>query len=318
MVRLDRILRDYQDAGSVNSLLALWGFVDDTTFLTKAGHVGVVYRVRGVDYEGLTHAQRRALVHRFEAAFGCSTSTAASTSTSSSGRSTRSCLRAVRAAGRARGDSARAAYLNDRRHELYDLGALPGPRSTRPPDAVARSTRLRRALARAARALSAPGCRPTRHAARCSRRELDRAIGTLHHKADAFEVQLSDFGLDPAHQARGVPLLPPARELRPGGGRRRLADVRHAPGLLRRATPPSTAIAITCWSATDCVKVLTMKEPPSQTFAHLLQDLLRDSRRVHRLPRMAAHPERPDAARHPDAPPALLQQARVDRELRVA
>jgi hypothetical protein len=29
MVRLSRILRDYQDAGSVNGLLALWGFVDD-------------------------------------------------------------------------------------------------------------------------------------------------------------------------------------------------------------------------------------------------------------------------------------------------
>ena len=67
MVRLGRILRDYRDAGSVNGLLALWGFVDDTTFLTKAGHVGVVYRVRGVDYEGLSHPQRQALAHRFEA-----------------------------------------------------------------------------------------------------------------------------------------------------------------------------------------------------------------------------------------------------------
>ena len=67
MVRIGRILRDYQDAGSVNGLLALWGFVDDTTFLTKAGHVGVVYRVRGVDYEGLSHPQRQALAHRFEA-----------------------------------------------------------------------------------------------------------------------------------------------------------------------------------------------------------------------------------------------------------
>ena len=49
MVSVGRILRDYSDAGSVNDLLALWGFVDDTTFLTKAGHVGVVFRVRGVD-----------------------------------------------------------------------------------------------------------------------------------------------------------------------------------------------------------------------------------------------------------------------------
>ena len=67
MVRLARILHDYREAGSVNGLLALWGFVDDTTFLTKAGHVGVVYRVRGVDYEGLSHAQRQTLGHRFEA-----------------------------------------------------------------------------------------------------------------------------------------------------------------------------------------------------------------------------------------------------------
>ena len=45
MTRIGRILHDYRDAGSVNGLLALWGFVDDTTFLTKAGHVGVVYRL---------------------------------------------------------------------------------------------------------------------------------------------------------------------------------------------------------------------------------------------------------------------------------
>ena len=31
MVRLSRILRDYSDAGGVNTLLALWGFVDDHT-----------------------------------------------------------------------------------------------------------------------------------------------------------------------------------------------------------------------------------------------------------------------------------------------
>ena len=38
------------------------------TFVTKAGDVGVVYRLQGQDYEGLDHAQRRHVVHRFEAA----------------------------------------------------------------------------------------------------------------------------------------------------------------------------------------------------------------------------------------------------------
>src|ERR1700682_4695305 len=62
------IRREYDEAGSVNALLALWAFVDDGTFVTKAGDVGVVYRLQGQDYEGLDHSQRRQVVHRFEAA----------------------------------------------------------------------------------------------------------------------------------------------------------------------------------------------------------------------------------------------------------
>src|SRR6266508_2797230 len=68
MVSVPRILRDYQDAGSVNSLLAIWGFVDDYVFLTKAGHLGLVYRLGGTGYECLDQVQRRDIVHRFEAA----------------------------------------------------------------------------------------------------------------------------------------------------------------------------------------------------------------------------------------------------------
>jgi hypothetical protein len=34
----------------------------------KSGHVGIVYELRGPDPEGLTHGQRRAMVHHFEAA----------------------------------------------------------------------------------------------------------------------------------------------------------------------------------------------------------------------------------------------------------
>jgi len=71
MLRIRRILRDYDDAGSLNSLIALWGFVDDYTFLTKAGHVGLVYRLAGVDFECLDHVQRRDVVHRYEAALRC-------------------------------------------------------------------------------------------------------------------------------------------------------------------------------------------------------------------------------------------------------
>src|SRR4051812_35163053 len=68
MVRVSRILKDFRDTGALNSLIALWGFVDEITFLTKAGAVGVVYRLDGVDFECLDHPQRQAIAHRFEQA----------------------------------------------------------------------------------------------------------------------------------------------------------------------------------------------------------------------------------------------------------
>ena len=43
MVKLSRIVRDYADAGGVNTLLAPWGFVQDGIFLTKGGDVGLAY-----------------------------------------------------------------------------------------------------------------------------------------------------------------------------------------------------------------------------------------------------------------------------------
>src|SRR5215470_16955984 len=66
MVRINRILKDHRDAGSVNALLTLWGFVDDHAFLTKAGALGIIYRLAGADYECLDHVERRGIAHRFE------------------------------------------------------------------------------------------------------------------------------------------------------------------------------------------------------------------------------------------------------------
>ena len=51
MVKIGRILKDYREAGGLNALIALWGFVDDAAFLTKSGAVGLVFRMTGVDYE---------------------------------------------------------------------------------------------------------------------------------------------------------------------------------------------------------------------------------------------------------------------------
>jgi len=53
MLRLARTLNRYREAGSLNERINLFGFIDDHTFLTKSGDVGVVLAVGGVDYESL-------------------------------------------------------------------------------------------------------------------------------------------------------------------------------------------------------------------------------------------------------------------------
>ena len=68
MVNIRRILKDYNETGTLSSMLALWGFIDDHTFLTKTGAVGVVYRVAGADVECLDHPERHAIARRFEQA----------------------------------------------------------------------------------------------------------------------------------------------------------------------------------------------------------------------------------------------------------
>ena len=68
MVKVSRLLKDYADAGALNDRLAVWGFVDETTFLTKSGAVGVIFRLNPVDDACLDHDARQAVVRRFQQA----------------------------------------------------------------------------------------------------------------------------------------------------------------------------------------------------------------------------------------------------------
>src|SRR5579864_958338 len=68
MTRVSHILRDYQRAGAMHTLVNLLGFVDDGVFLTKGGDLGVVLALGGVDYECLDPGQREAVTRRFEVA----------------------------------------------------------------------------------------------------------------------------------------------------------------------------------------------------------------------------------------------------------
>ena len=271
MLRLQRILRDYLDTGSVNSLIALWGFVDDQAFLTKAGHLGLVYRVAGADFECLDHVQRRDVVHRFEAALRLLDDSCRVYQYL--------CKRRIHpvTAGPCRHPVANTAIrrhvesFNDRRQELYEIAlyfvlvyeGLGRHRHT--------STRLRALLREPARALKE--WLSTETTLHLLDTEFDRAVARLYQKADAFEVLLADC-------------VRPTRLNKTDAYRffRRLVNYapdKAAGASLKYDTHLDYFVAD---SSIEChrghldvdgvhVKVLTMKEPPSATFAHILEDL---------------------------------------------
>jgi len=68
MLRLKRIFKNYEETGSFNELVDLYGFVDEHVFLTKTGDLSVILEVRGVDYECLDGATIDGLTKRLESA----------------------------------------------------------------------------------------------------------------------------------------------------------------------------------------------------------------------------------------------------------
>jgi type IV secretion system protein VirB4 len=69
MLRLRRIFKNYEETGSFNEQVNLYGFVDSHVFLTKTGDLGVILEVRGVDYECLDANTLDGLTKRLESAF---------------------------------------------------------------------------------------------------------------------------------------------------------------------------------------------------------------------------------------------------------
>jgi type IV secretion system protein TrbE len=64
MLRLKRIFKNYEETGSFSEQINLYGFLDGNVFLTKTGDLGVILEVEGVDYEcldqtAIDHATKR-------------------------------------------------------------------------------------------------------------------------------------------------------------------------------------------------------------------------------------------------------------------
>ena len=68
MRRLDKVIKPWKESAALNAHINLYGFWNETAFLTKSGDVGMVLSVPGVDYESLDRSEQAYAVKRLEAA----------------------------------------------------------------------------------------------------------------------------------------------------------------------------------------------------------------------------------------------------------
>jgi len=68
MLSLKRIFRNYEETGSLNAMVNLFGFIGPQVFLTKTGDAGIVLEFDGVDYECLDAVTVDGLTKRLESA----------------------------------------------------------------------------------------------------------------------------------------------------------------------------------------------------------------------------------------------------------
>jgi type IV secretion system protein VirB4 len=68
MLRLDKVIKPWKESAALNDHINLYGFWNETAFLTKSGDIGMILSVPGVDYESLDRSQQEYAVKRLEAA----------------------------------------------------------------------------------------------------------------------------------------------------------------------------------------------------------------------------------------------------------
>src|ERR1700724_2973144 len=64
MLRLDKVIKPWKESASLNDHINLYGFWNETAFLTKSGDLGMVLSVPGVDYESLDRSEQENAVKR--------------------------------------------------------------------------------------------------------------------------------------------------------------------------------------------------------------------------------------------------------------
>lgn len=271
MIPFTRIFRDHRDAESAAGLLDLWGFVDEGVFLTKSGAVGAVLKIRGVDYECLDHPQRRQVVHRFEAA----------TRVIDENTRVYQYLIKRRAAQipAASHDNPivheaiqrRRTYLESKQDDLYTLDIYfvilyEGWRPRR-----TTSMQLRRLVDSPREAFRT--WFSTANVATFLSAEIDEAVRRLRERTDTFIEQLADT-LAPAQLDKRGAFRFFRSLLNYDPVKARSVDLKYDTHLDYFAADSSIVCQRAHLEVDDyCVKVLTLKDPPAQSFANLLEGL---------------------------------------------
>lgn len=270
MIRLDRIIRDYQDSGSLESLINLHAAVDERTFVTKSGHLLTILKADPQDYECLEPAQLDLTARRFEGALR---------SLDENFRVYQYLLKrsAPWLGGRSYANpvlqrvlARREAYLNERASDLFSIDVFFAIVYTGWQPELSRRAKLARLAAEPQAALRVLS---TESAIAELSTGLQHASRVLTQKTDAFAIQLRDV----------LPLqvlkAPDAFSFL-----RRLLNYDAEKAETGRLTNSSFVGFQAADSALECyrdhlrlddyyVRVLTLKEPPARSFPNLLKDL---------------------------------------------
>jgi type IV secretion system protein VirB4 len=275
MINLARLFKDYNDAGALNEYLNLYGFVADSVFLTKSGDLGAVVLVGGIDHECLDQSTLDNVTRRFKAAMRCF------------GESYRICQYLFKCNNETIANRLydselvnqaiknRSEYLASRADELYSIriyyvvlcqGFRHKPSLTRG------FTRLFTQPSRGLKEMA--GTFSTRQQVALIESELDGAIATLLHQVESFIAQVSDLcSLTLLHKDKAFRVL--KRLLNFAPHRIHSARRKHN-AFLDYYLPDSTLECHRGHLLIDdyFVKVLTLKEPSSQSFPLIFKQIL--------------------------------------------
>ena len=271
MIPMAHIRRAYRQTGAFNTLINLYGFIDDQTFLTKSGELGVVLAVEGVDDECLDEDERDRVARRFESALRVFDD------------HTRLLQYVIKRPRIPDGPTPHAdprveallvrrqRFLADRNGDLYTFVIYWVVLAAPTRHAQMWGAWVRRFLSAPLRTLR--DWLSTRRAVSRLDDEIEHLRRRLHDQVQAFVVQLDDT-VRPT-------VLSKRRAFR---FFRRLLNYDPEKAEALNLTEDTLLDYHVCDSALEChrghlrlddayVRVLTLKEPPAQTFAHVLRAL---------------------------------------------